>query len=54
MCRSYEYQLEVFNEHSKLEMWGCAKELGKRNKRWLSYGLKSGCQPRSKEVRVGA
>ena len=30
------------------------RKLDKRNRRWLSYDFKLGCQPRSKEVSVGA
>jgi len=27
-CRSCEYQLKVFNDHSGLEVWSCTEKVG--------------------------
>jgi len=40
-----------------IQSWKCRvaqRKLDKRNRTWLGYGFKLGCQPRSKKVRVGA
>jgi len=46
-CRSYEYQVRMFNDHLELELW-VSRGVGDG----LSYDFKLGCQRGSEKVGV--